>query len=99
LKDVTLQPCGFTPDMTCLRVPSLPAASIGLEDEQHRPLVLRVEFVLQFGQYLDAPRQRFLRPRLVLVFELQRVAGVNVFEPELAAVLDAKRPREFVGPA
>ena len=85
MKDVTLQPCGFTPDMTCLRVPSLPAASIGLEDEQHRPFVLRVEFVLQFGQYLDAPRQR--------------VAGVNVFEPELAAVLDAKRPREFVGPA
>ena len=23
-----LQPCGFTPDMTCLIVPSLPAASI-----------------------------------------------------------------------
>ena len=28
LKEVTWQPCGFTPDMTCLIVPSFPAASI-----------------------------------------------------------------------
>src|ERR1700676_1009592 len=28
LKDVTLQPCGFTPDMTCRIVPSFPPASM-----------------------------------------------------------------------
>ena len=28
LKEYTWQPCGLTPDMTCLIVPSLPAASI-----------------------------------------------------------------------
>ena len=28
LNEATSQPCGFTPDMTCLIVPSLPAASI-----------------------------------------------------------------------
>ena len=28
LNDVTWQPCGFTPESTCLMVPSLPAASM-----------------------------------------------------------------------
>ena len=28
LKEYTWQPCGLTPDMTCLIAPSLPAASI-----------------------------------------------------------------------
>ena len=28
LNEVTSHPCGLTPDMTCLMVPSLPAASI-----------------------------------------------------------------------
>ena len=28
LKEETWQPCGFTPDITCLIVPSFPAASM-----------------------------------------------------------------------
>ena len=53
-----------------------------LEDQQHRPAVLRVEHVLQLGERLDALLQRLLGARLVLGAEVERVAGVDVLEAE-----------------
>jgi len=44
LKEYTRQPCGFTPDMTCLIVLSFPAASMACQDHENRPLILSVEF-------------------------------------------------------
>ena len=75
MKDVTSQPCGLTPDMTCLIVAVLARGVHGLEDQQQRPAVLRVELVLELGERRDAHRERFLGARLVLGAEVERVAG------------------------
>jgi len=50
LNEVTTHPCGLTPDMTCLMVPSLPDASSPWSTNQHRTFVLRVEHVVQCGR-------------------------------------------------
>jgi hypothetical protein len=64
LNDDTWQPCGFTPDITCLIVPSFPPHP-SLEDKQHRPPILCIEHVLQLRECLDAYLQRFLCARFV----------------------------------
>ena len=61
----------------------------GLEDEQHRPAVLRIEHVLQYGERFDAGAERFLGGWLVFLLEPAGVAGIKVLEPESIAVLDA----------
>ena len=54
LNEYTWQPCGLTPDITCLMAPSLPAASMAWKISSTRPAVLGVELVLQPAQALDA---------------------------------------------
>ena len=61
-----------------------------LEDQQHRPAVLRVELVLEFREHIDAQRERFLRLRLRFVAETERVARIDLLEPEFAAVGDSE---------
>jgi len=43
LKEKTAVPCGLTPDITCLIVPSLPAAVHRLKDDSKAISVLRVK--------------------------------------------------------
>ena len=61
MNEVTWQPWGLMPDMTCLIVPSLPGGVHGLEDEEDAPLVLGVELVLHRGEPLDPLLQVLLR--------------------------------------
>ncbi len=68
-----------------------------LEDEQHRPAILRVKHVLQFRQRFDAALQRFFRPGFVLRFEILRVAGVHVFETKTFSIRNTVGPGEFAG--
>ncbi len=62
-----------------------------LEDEQHRPAVLRVKLVLLLGQPLDAAREQLLRAGLVLGAELARVGRIEILEPEALALDDPVR--------
>ena len=77
--------------------PSLPAASIAWKIEQQRPAILGVEHVLHLRERLDADLQRLLGPRLVFGSELERVARVEVPQPERLSVGDAEWFREAVG--
>ena len=61
-----------------------------LEDEQRRVAVLGVQHVLQLGEALHPAAQPVLRPFLVL--DPGAVPGVEVLEPELAAVDDPVGP-------
>jgi hypothetical protein len=69
----------------------------GLKNQQQRPLILGVQLVLQFREHLDAAGQRVFGSLFVLRFQLQRVSGVDVFEPKLAAVRYAERIGESPG--
>jgi hypothetical protein len=62
-----------------------------LEDEQHRPAVLRVENVLQLREGLDTGLQRLLRPRFVFRREFASIARIYVGEPEILPVCEAIR--------
>jgi hypothetical protein len=59
---------------------------------------LCVEDVLQLGERLDARGERFLGARLILGAEVQRVAGIDVFEVKALTVGDAERFRKIAGP-
>ena len=76
----------------------LPAGIHGLKDQQHRPAVLRVEHILQLGQRLDAHGERFLGTRLILGSELERVAGIDVFEAKAVTVRHSEGFREASAP-
>ena len=65
-----------------------------LHHEQHRPAVLRVQLVLHLGEPLDPLLQM---PVCVALVERARVAGVDVLEPEVPAVVDAIGTRESSG--
>ena len=88
LKLATWQPCGFTPENTCLIAPSFPAASIAWKMHSTDPAVLRVEHVLQLREPLHAVLQQLRRVVLVEV-EPGGVARVVVLQPEALAL----RPR------
>ena len=68
-----------------------------LKDNQHGPAILRVEFVLQMPEQFDTLRQRLLRPRLVVSFETQRLARIDLLETKLRAVSNSKRFRILSG--
>ena len=95
MNDVTLQPCGFTPDITCLMVLSFPAASMACRTTSTRPAVLRVQFFLPLAEPRDPAVQRFLR--VLLGFQTQRFRRVEVLQPESRPFIDAERFYEFAG--
>jgi hypothetical protein len=64
-----------------------------LEDQEHAPLVLRVEPVLQLGQELDASPE--VLDGLLLRLDPARVVRVEVAEAEALAVRDAERLDEL----
>lgn len=74
--------------------PILASRIHGLEHQQHRPLVLGIELVLQFGQRLDADLQPFLGLALVLRLEPQRVAGIDLVQPEFLPVFKTEGIRQ-----
>ena len=88
LKEKTWQPCGLTPDITCLIVPSLPAASIAWKISSTRPAVLGVELLLQLGQTGDVFRER--GPGLLLL-ETEGVLRVDAAQLEALAGGEAQR--------
>jgi hypothetical protein len=73
----------------------LPRSVHGLEHQQDRPAILRVEHVLQFGERLDADGQALDSLRLVLRTQLAGVGRVDILEPEAAAVRDPVRTRDL----
>ena len=79
LEGEDLAPLGVDPGHDVLDGAVLAGGVHRLEDQQHRPLVLGVEFVLQLGQRLDARGQRFLGARLVFALEPKRLARVKSF--------------------
>ncbi len=69
----------------------------GLEHQQHRPAVLRIQHVLKFGERLDARLQGLLGAWLVFLLEPRGIARVDVLEPEAVTVLDSVGLGEFAG--
>jgi hypothetical protein len=67
----------------------------GLEHEQQRPAILRIQLVLQLGQRLDAGLQHLLGARPVFVVQVARVAGIDVLQAELALARKPERIREL----
>src|SRR5258708_7025202 len=72
----------------------LPGGVHRLEDQQHRPAVLRVKHVLKLGQQIDAHGKRLLGARLVLGCEVERVAGVDILQAK-AVIGHAERLGEL----
>ena len=70
MNEYTWQPCGLTPDITCLIAPSLPAASIAWKISSTRPAVLGVEPGLQVLQRVHPEGQHLLG-----LFALEGEAG------------------------
>ncbi len=58
-----------------------------LQNEEHRPLFLRIQLFLAVAQQFEALSQQFVR--LLLGWNAARIAGIEVFQAEFAAVLDA----------
>ena len=67
----------------------------GLEDEQHRPAILRVEHVLQLGQSLHTDLQALLGARLVLRLQLRGIIWLDVLETKFVSLGDAIRLGEL----
>ena len=65
----------------------------GLEDQQQRPAVLRIEHILQIGQGLNSGLQGFLRARLVSGRQLAGVFRIHIFQPELFPLGNSKASR------
>src|SRR5437764_13999158 len=75
LNENTWQPCGLTPDMTCLIVPSLPAASIAWKTSNNDPSVLGIEYILLPCEPLRSALEKLRRPALS---QLQAAGVVRV---------------------
>ena len=63
----------------------------GLEDEEQRPFVVGVEAVLELCEDFDTFCEGFLGAGLILVAVFERVAGIDVLETELFAVVHPER--------
>ena len=61
----------------------------GLKDQQERPAILRVQFVLQFGELLDALFQKFVS--FFLGLDAGSVRRIVILEAEMLSVFYAKR--------
>jgi hypothetical protein len=59
----------------------------GLEDQQHRPAVLRIELLLKIGQALDSFGEQVLG-FLLVDGELAGVGGIPFFDSEFVGVID-----------
>ena len=93
LNGCTSQPCGLMPLITCLITPSLPAVSIALQHDQHRPPVLRVQPLLQVAQAVDVLGHHRLGAALVEV-EPRGIGRIEFGEPETVGIVD---PEAFEG--
>ena len=69
----------------------------GLEHEQQRPAILRVEAILQVGDRVGAEPERLERTGLVSGVQAAAVAGIDVLQAEALAVFDAVGARETPG--
>src|SRR5688572_29610520 len=67
----------------------------GLEDNQHRPTVLCIEFFLELGQLLNSGGKAFLRVRFVLGIKVERVSRVEVLESKTPTTGNAKGFDQF----
>src|SRR5581483_7206467 len=69
-----------------------------LEDQQQRPLILRVQPLLQRLERADPGGERLPRRRLVLALERPGVARIEILEPEARTVRHAVRADESMRP-
>jgi hypothetical protein len=81
-----------------LIAPSFPCGIERLEDQQHAPAILRVEFLLQLAEPRHTFAQHLLGRRFVRL-EPTRVPGIEVFQFETATVTNDERLDEFFDPA
>jgi hypothetical protein len=65
----------------------------GLEDEEQGPFVLGIEPVLEIAEEFDAAGEGFFGAGLIFITELQCVAGIEIFQVKLFAVINP----EWVG--
>src|SRR5688572_19838877 len=77
--------------------PVLPCRIHRLEDQQHRPPILRVELVLQVREFLDALLEIVLCAILVILGKPQGVRRVDSRERDAAAAGYAIRCDQFLG--
>jgi hypothetical protein len=68
----------------------------GLEDEEQRPFVLGIEPVLEIAEEIDAGGEGFFGAGFVFVAELQCVAGIEIFQAKVFAVINPERVGDLV---
>ena len=69
-----------------------------LKNQEHRPLVLGIKFILQLGQGCDAHRQRFLRSRFVCFLgEFKCVVRIDILETKIFTFADSEWLGQFAG--
>ena len=67
----------------------------GLKDQQERPAILRVQFVLQFGELLDALFQKLVG--FFLGLHAGSVCRIVILEAEMLSVFYTKRLYQLAG--
>src|SRR5262249_49327545 len=70
-----------------------------LENQQQRPLVLRIKFVLKFGKRLNTHRQSLLGLRLVFAVQIECIVRIEILQSKFLALFDNKRVRKPMGPS
>ena len=80
-----------------LHGPALAGGIERLKNQEHTPVVLRVELFLELAQHAHALGERGLRDCL-LGLEAASVAGVEILQPKLAALGDDVGLDELVDP-
>ena len=85
-----LAPLRVDGPITCLIVPSLPAASIAWNTSSTDQGILGVEDVLLHREPVRATLEKLRRLLLVHV-EAERLSSVEVLQPEILALCDAER--------
>jgi hypothetical protein len=73
--------------MTCLIAPLCPPRRA--PERSVTPPNLRIELVLQF-RIISMPCEGLIHCGLIFRFKMKRVARIDIFEPKLFPVLDAK---------
>jgi len=69
-----------------------------LKDQEHSPLVLGVQFILELRESCHTRGQRFLRSWLVCLFrKFKRIVWIDILETEIFTFADAERLGESAG--
>ena len=95
MNEATWQPCGLTPDMTCLIVLSLPAASMAWKTSSSDQRFLGVKDVLLLREPFGSALEEFGRLAFIQL-QTAGVARVEVLQLKALALGDAERVNVFL---